>query len=305
MIIDCHAHATPWEYAELLERETGMKARAQGLWNETARLREMDKGGIDIQVIHFTPGPQFYQNPELSIRLARAVNDALAAICREHPDRFRAFAVVPLDRPQWALPELERAVNELGLSGVTIGSNVLGKTPDDPAFEEVFAGIDRLSLPVFIHPTERDDFPEAWQPFRLAHYIGWPADTAVSVGKMICSGMFDRFKKIKLLLSHLGGPIPSMLGRIDRSFRDGKAEKRPSAYLKTFYFDTAGPATAPGVECAAKLFGAEQLVFGTDLPWGQEGDYVERALESVGTADLPPEKKELIYHENARRFLGL
>jgi len=304
MIIDCHAHATPMEYAELLERETGLKSRSQGFWNESERLREMDKRGIDIQLLHFTPGPPFYQNPELSIRLARATNDALANICRKRPERFRAFAVVPLDRPQWAVPELERAV-ELGLRGVTIGSNVLGKTPDDPAFEEVLAKIDQLALPIFIHPTERDDFPPAWRHFRLDHYIGWPADTAVSVAKMICSGMFDRFKNIKLLLSHLGGPIPSMLGRIDRSFRDGKCDKRPSAYFKTFYFDTAGPATAPGVECAAKLFGADQLVFGTDLPWGQEGDYVERALESVEKADLAPEKKELIYHTNARRLLGL
>jgi predicted TIM-barrel fold metal-dependent hydrolase len=191
------------------------------------------------------------------------------------------------------------------LRGVTIGSNVLGKTPDAAEFAEVMGRIDQLALPIFIHPTERDDFPQAWQQFRLDHYIGWPADTAVSVGKMICSGMFDRFKNIKLLLSHLGGPIPSMLGRIDRSFRDGKAEKRPSAYLKTFFFDTAGPATAPGVECASKLFGVEQIVFGTDLPWGQEGDYVERALESVERADLPREKKELIYHANARRLLGL
>jgi aminocarboxymuconate-semialdehyde decarboxylase len=304
MIIDTHAHAIPPEAADALQR-AGIKAIQQGLWNEKARLEAMDRGRIDKQVLTYSSGKQFYARPEFTAACARAVNDGLASICRKNPDRFLAFCTLPLNRPDEAIPELDRAVNGLGLRGVSVPSNVGGETLDGNQFEKIFAKIDALGLPVFIHPVDRDDFPAAWQSYRLDHYIGWPVDSAVSVCKMICSGMLDRFTRITLMVSHMGGPIHTLLARIDRSNRDGTSEKRPAEYLKSFYYDTAGPSHSGAIVGAAHTVGAERILFGTDLPWGQEGDYLERALAGVEEAALSPAQKEMIYSGNAKKLLGL
>jgi aminocarboxymuconate-semialdehyde decarboxylase len=243
--------------------------------------------------------------PRHAIRFARAINDGLAAVCRQHADRFLGLCSIPLDQPDQAIPELERAVHELGLRGVSVPSNIRGRTLDEAPFQEVFARINAMKLPVFIHAVERDDFPEAWRLYRLDHYIGWPVDTAVSACKLICSGTLDRYPALTLVVSHLGGPIHTLMTRIDRSNRDGKAQKRPAEYLKSFYYDTAGPSHAGAVFGAIKTVGLQQIVFGTDLPWGQEGDYLERALASVEETGLTQDQKELIYSGNARRILGL
>jgi predicted TIM-barrel fold metal-dependent hydrolase len=304
MIIDCHAHAIPPEAADVLQ-SAGIKAVKQGLWNEKARLEAMDRGRIDKQVLTYSSGKQFYAKPELTAACARAVNDGLANICRKNSGRFLAFCTVPLNRPAEAIAELERAVNGLGLRGVSVPSNVGGQTLDGAEFRDIFAKIDALGLPVFLHPVDRDDFPAAWQFYRLDHYIGWPVDSAVSVCKMICSGMLDRFTRIKLMVSHMGGPIHTLLARIDRSNRDGASAKRPAEYLKSFYYDTAGPSHSGAIVGAAHTVGAERILFGTDLPWGQEGDYLERALAGVEEAALSPAQKEMIYSGNAKRLLKL
>jgi aminocarboxymuconate-semialdehyde decarboxylase len=305
MIIDCHTHAVPLELAKLLEEKTGVGTRGQGLWNEKERLDAMDRGKIDKQVLTYSSGKDFYVDADLTPACARVVNDGLASICRQHPDRFWAFGTVPLNRPDAAITELDRATRELGLRGVSVPSNVGGVTLDDSQFREVFARMNEMKLPVFIHPVDRDDFPQAWQFFRLDHYIGWPVDTAVSLCKMICSGMLDRCRDLTWIVSHLGGPIHGMMARIDRAHRDGRAEKRPAAYLKSFYYDTAGPSHAGAVVGAVHTVGADHILFGTDLPWGQEGDYVERAVACVEEAGLSPNEKELIYSGNAKRILKL
>ena len=305
MIIDCHTHAIPLEFAAILKKKAGIKTRSQGLWNERERLEAMDRGKIDRQLLTYSPSEDFYADPDQSTDFARTLNDGMASICQKRPDRFMAFGAVPMSRPQQAIPELERAIHELGLRGVSIPSNVGGRTLDGPEFQEVFAKINEMRLPVFIHPVDRDDFPKAWQSFRLDHYIGWPVDTAICLCKMICSGMLDRLKEITWLVSHMGGPIHTLMARIDRSNRDGCSEKRPVEYLKSFYYDTAGPAHAGAIMGAVYTVGADHILFGTDLPWGQEGDYLERAVAGVEESDLTQEQKDLIYSGNAKRILKL
>ncbi|HWP60788.1 MAG TPA: amidohydrolase family protein [Candidatus Acidoferrales bacterium] len=305
MIIDCHSHALPIELAKLLEEKAGIKPKRQGLWDEKERLEAMDRGKIDKQLLTYSAGKDFYANPDLTPACARAVNDGLAMICRKRPDRFLAFSTLPLNSPAEAIAELDRATQDLGLRGVSVPSNVRGVTLDDLQFHEIFARMNELKLAVFVHPVDRDDFPAAWRSFRLDHYIGWPVDTAISLCKMICSGMLDRFCDLTWVVSHLGGPIPAMMARIDRSYRDGRAQKRPATYLKSFYYDTAGPSHAGALVGAVHAVGVDRIVFGTDLPWGQEGDYVERALACVEEAGLSRDQKELIYSGNAKKILKL
>ncbi|HSE88874.1 MAG TPA: amidohydrolase family protein [Candidatus Binatia bacterium] len=302
MIIDCHAHAVPLEVANIFQ-QLELRSPRQGHWNEKERLDLMDRGNIDTQLLTYSAGMDFYAHPEQTIELSRAVNNGLAAICSKHPDRFLAFCTVPLNHPDQAIIEMQRAVHELDLRGVSLPSNVYGHTLEKAEFQDVFAKINELKLPVFVHPVDRDDFPQAWRYCRLDHYIGWPVDTAVSICKMICSGMLDRFKDLTLIVSHMGGPLHPLMARIDRSHRDGAALKRPADYLKSFYYDTAGPSHAGAIVGAVHTVGADHILFGTDLPWGQEGDYLERALAGVEETGLPQEQKELIYSGNAKTLL--
>jgi predicted TIM-barrel fold metal-dependent hydrolase len=304
MRIDCHAHAAPAEYTAAVEEKAAAKFRRQSLWNEKERLEAMDQANIDKQVLTF-PAQGLYARPAASVSLARVLNDGIAAICRKHPDRFIGFCTLPLQRGPEALTELERAVHELGLRGITVLSNVAGRTLDEPEFQETFAKIDEMKLPVFIHPAERNDFPAAWRSFELDHYIGWPVDTAFCMGKMICSGMLDRCQNITWLVSHMGGPIHTLLARIDRARHQSAAQKPPAEYLKSFYYDTAGPSHPGAVMGAVYTVGIDHILFGTDLPFGEDGDYVERALDCVEGADLSSAQKDMIYRGNAARIFQL
>ena len=154
-------------------------------------------------------------------------------------------------------------------------------------------------------PAERNDFPQAWRSFELDHYIGWPVDTAFCMGKMICSGMLDRCQNITWLVSHMGGPIHTLLARIDRARHQSSAKKSPAEYLKSFYYDTAGPSHPGAVMGAVYTVGIDHILFGTDLPFGEDGDYVEIALNCVEGADLSLEQKDLIYRGNASRIFKL
>ena len=151
MRIDCHAHAAPAEYTAALAENSGAKFRRQSLWNEKERLESMDQAQIDKQVLTF-PAQRLYARPEISVTLARVLNDGIAAICRKHPARFIGFCTLPLQRPDDAVQELQRAVHELDLRGVTVLSNINGRTLDEPEFQETFGRIDEMKLPVFIHP---------------------------------------------------------------------------------------------------------------------------------------------------------
>ena len=125
------------------------------------------------------------------------------------------------------------------------------------------------------------------------------------MGKMICSGMLDRCQNITWLVSHMGGPIHTLLARIDRARHQSSAKKSPAEYLKSFYYDTAGPSHPGAVMGAVYTVGIDHILFGTDLPFGEDGDYVEIALNCVEGADLSLEQKDLIYRGNASRIFKL
>jgi aminocarboxymuconate-semialdehyde decarboxylase len=270
------------------------------------RLKAMDKAGIDIQAISTAP-PQYYYwaEPELGRDVARTINDNIARIVHEHPDRFVGLCTVPMQAPEFAVAELERAVKELGFRGVEINSNVAGEELSAERFRPFFAKAAELDVVVFMHPN---GFTEGR---RLAdHYfiniIGNPLDSTVAVHHLIFGGVLEQYPRLKLVVAHGGGFLPAYAGRIDHAHKyrpDCRRciTKRPSTYLRKMYFDTI-TFTHHQLEYLVQQYGADHVLLGTDYPYDMA---LPNAVEFVETAALDRAEKAAILGGNAAKLLKL
>jgi len=270
------------------------------------RLADMDRQGIDIQAISPAP-PQYYYwaEPELGREAARLVNNRIAEIVAAHPTRFVGMGTVPLQAPSLAVAELERAVKELGLRGVEIGTNVAGTDLSDERFRPFFAKAQELDILIFMHPA---GFTHAQ---RLAdHYfinvIGNPLDTTVAVAHLIFGGVLDTYPKLKICLAHGGGYAAAYSGRFDHAHWARSDCRRlikhpPTSYLKKLHFDTI-VFTHHQLEYLTHLYGADHIILGTDYPYDMS---LPHAVNFVASADLSRADKAAILGGNAARLLKI
>jgi aminocarboxymuconate-semialdehyde decarboxylase len=300
-------------YATELTRQTNVKQmqdRAKPLSDISRRLKDMDKMGIDIQVVSPAP-PQFYYmaEPAFGAELARETNEGIAKIVSDHPDRFVGMCTVPLQNADLAVKELDYAVNTLGLRGVEINTNVNGKNLSDPSLglEKFFRRVQEHDITIFMHPN---GFSEAAR--MTNHYfnniIGNPMDTTVAVQNLIFDGVLERNPKLRIILAHSGGYISHYWARMDHGHaarpdtRTG-IKKRPSSYLaKNFYFDTISFDTDMLANSIRK-WGADHVVVGTDYPYDM-GYY--KPLEFVDKVKgLPVVDRDRIKGGNAQRLFKI
>jgi aminocarboxymuconate-semialdehyde decarboxylase len=319
MIIDFHAHITDRDYLEDLittlkltvEKTADGKSlyRRRGytvawardeMFDMDARLRDMDAKRIDMRVLSLST-PNVYPWPaDRRVDVARKINDAVARICRAHPDRFVGLASLPLPNVEASLRELDRAVRDLDMRGVVIGSNIDGMQLDNAVLEPIWAEVDKLRLPVFEHPMfpRQDDGLEG---FELPLRLGLVFDTTLSATRLIYSGVFERYPNFPYVMAHTGGALLMVLERLDNGFRlfpDCRRyiSKLPSEYAKKLYYDTT-TFGADALKFALQTVTAKQILFGTDDPFiGSDTSHVDRL--SLNDAD-----KAKIYHTNAAQLL--
>lgn len=308
MIIDAHAHFYPEGYLEELLRSpepytVGRDARdrtiltlhgvrivtmTREMTSVEERLRDMDRMGIDRQILSITI-PNVYVGPHTRRRdLARRANDGLADLVGRHPRRFAGLASVPLPDADAAITELERAVRELGMVGAVVGSNVQGRYLDDPAFMPFYERAQALAVPLLVHPMPPAT-PDATAAPGLAPLLGFVFDTSASVARMVLAGVLERCPRLVLILGHLGGTLPYLLQRLDNGYRAypelrEAIPRPPSHYLRRVFYDTVS-FSVPSLQCAVGAVGASQIVMGTDYPH-VIGD-VGAALDSVRSLGLP------------------
>jgi len=187
------------------------------------RIKEMDEAGIDMQVLsHANPGLQ-KMDAATAVPLARIANDRLATTVRAHPDRFAAFAAIPTPDPSAAADELERAVTQLGFKGALINGTTNGVFFDDKRFWPICERAAALDVPLYLHPTMPHqavidtyykDYAQDW-PMLLRAAWGFTVETATQGVRMVLSGVFDAYPKLKIILGHLGEGLPFLLWRID------------------------------------------------------------------------------------------
>ncbi len=309
--IDVHAHAFPPAFMEALRKNASrpLDIRTNWEWDESRFLSEMNRWGVALQVLSLPHVYEYYRAEDraLAAALCRTANDEFAAISARLPARFKMFAAMPLPDIDAACKELERTRPLGGFSGVTLSTNLHERTLDDPGFAAFFQHANRAGLVVFLHPLQRP-FPKQWYGYRLEHLIGLPVDTTFALARLALSGFFDRYPNIKIIAAHVGGTIPFLAPRIERAFREGISQHRPSHYFGQLFYDTSGPTHEAILACVAKMFGAEQIVFGTDYPFGlgQEGkQYVEHAVGVVQDSGLSGSALTKIFSANASKLLGL
>ena len=321
MRIDIHAHIVDRDYLEALTRLRGLAAertadgktllRRDGytvMWTRADmfdighRLGEMDRKGIDIRILSLSTPNVYYWGAQEQVAIARQVNDALARLVRAHSDRFVGLASLPLADPEAALAELERAIGELGMKGVIIGSNVDGMAMNDARMEPVWARINALRLPVFEHPM----FPkntEGLGEFELPLRVGLIFDTTLAATRMIYGGVFERYPDFPYIMGHTGGALLTILERLDNGYKlfpDCRKfiSRPPSEFAKALYYDTCA-FYAPALKMAIESVGTSQLLFGTDDP------FIDADTKHVERLALAPADQAAILGGNAARLFGL
>ncbi len=271
------------------------------------RFQAMEKGKIAMAaLIAHTASLGYRLDGERGERWCRLYNEGLHDLVQSHPSRFVALASVPLQDPRRAATVLEHAIRNLKFRGAYVGSNVNGKYYNTKEFDPFWSKAEELDVLVVMHPEDVAG-SERMEGYGLRLICGNPADSALCLGYMTYSGVFDRFLKLKFCVLHGGGFLPYHLGRFDQGFavrsgsRAAEASSPPSAYLKNLYFDTL-VYRVDTLDYLKRIAGADHLLVGTDYPYTL-GDWM--AVEKVEALGCPETEKEAILQGNARRLLKL
>lgn len=332
MIIDIFNHFMPQaifdRLGDLIPGHPVLAAfpRLRPLVDVEARLRLMDEFGEMQHVISLANPPlELIAGPDKTPELARLANDALAEVCRKHPERFPAFiASLPMNNVEASLAEADRAIKQLGARGVQMFTNVAGKPLSAPEYRPLFARMVQHDLPVWVHPmraaqfsdyaAEKESQNEIWFSF------GWPYETTACMTRLIYSGIFDVMPTLKIVSHHMGGMIPYFTGKIQLGFRqiffgspdknpvaiDARLKKPPVEYFKMLYADTALGEVAP-TRCGHAFFGTKRCLFASDAPFDceQGRGLLRRSIDAVEALEIPQAEKDAIFAGNARKLLRL
>ena len=279
MIVDGFAHVLPKSFAEALMQahptdELRKLAKHTYFGDMENRIRVLDKLGIDKQVITLARPSTWIGIPSEAIpMLTRLANDSVAAAAKTHPDRF--IAVGSLLKPtEDYLSEIDRCINDLGMAGIQIVTNVDGVTVDDPQFRAFFAKTDAGKIPIWLHPQLVPGWPEK---YILDKMFGWIYETTIALARFVFSGMMDEYPNLTIVSHHLGAMIPHFAGRIRHfyEFRDMfpgtdmvTLPMDPMDYFKRFYGDTATMLSGADhvLECGLSFFGPDLDNNGHRLP---------------------------------------
>ncbi len=292
--------------AEIMVKGNTFRKITDQAWDPQKRIIDMDKEGIDIQVLSPIPVTfSYWSNPEAGLELSISQNDFIASIVQDYPDRFIGLGTVPLQNISYAINEMDRAIHQLGLKGIEIGSNVNGLNLDDPTFIPFFEAANNWNVPIFVHPWAtigRERMPN----YNFMYMIGMPSETAIAAGSLIMSGLLDQFPNLKICFAHGGGSLPYLLPRLDKGWdvwpHIRKIEKPPSYYAKKLYYDSL-VYDSTNLQFMIDRLGVEQIIVGTDYPFllrEEPAGKVVDQLESISDEDA-----HLLRGQNALKFLGL
>ncbi len=334
MKIDIFPHIFPKGFYERMVSVSGRSAYMQKRIREIPvladldqRFRIMDRYQDYRQVLTLSSPPiEALGGPKETPELARLANDGMAELVTKHPDRFPGFvASLPMNNPEAALEEIDRAIMALGATGVQIFSNVNGRPLDEPDFAPIFEKMAQANLPIWIHPTRPPEFADYKSEKKSKHEIwwvfGWPYESSVAMTRILFAGYFDRWPNLRIIIHHMGGMVPHFAGRIgggldqlgsrtddeDLKVHLRRLKMRPYDYYKMFYGDTALFGAKHAMECGLAFFGADRVLFGTDMPFDPEKGtgFIRETIRCLEEMDLSDEDRKKIYEGNARKFLRL
>ncbi len=286
------------------------------------RLEQMEQAGIDYQILSLLdPGVQELADPGQAEDAARKYNEELAAVVQRQPTKFGAFAALATQNPNAAAEELRRAVKELKFHGALINGHTNGRYLDAPEYDCIFAAAQELDVPIYLHPTTpHPKVMEAWfEPYAKdgLHLASWgfAAETGTHALRLIYSGLFDRYPRLKMILGHMGEMLPFAMYRLDRYYLPGawyltpeqkrekmRLEHMPSEYLKrNFWITTSGNFSVPALQCSIATMGAERILFSVDYPM----DDNQTGTDFLRHAPITPVHRIAIAQGNAEKLFRL
>ena len=325
--IDVHAHWYPQAWLDALSRY----GPAEGVeWREVdgkgpqfkvgylstgpagpryvdldARIEAMDGQGVQMHALSLSQPMVYWAGRELAQRLACSFNDELARAHQLHPQRLIGLATLPMQFPELALREVERAAALPGVRGFYLATRVLERELSDPAFFQVYERIEAFGLPVFLHPVYVIGH-ERLEKHYLTNLLGNPFEAAIAAAHLIFGGVLDRFPKLVVVLPHAGGAFPWLAGRLHRGW-EKRADLQhiahgPQEYLRRFYYDTIGYSDTV-LEYLVKNAGADRVMMGSDFCFPIA--YEQPARNVTDNLLLTPEQHTAVLEGNARRLLGV
>jgi predicted TIM-barrel fold metal-dependent hydrolase len=338
MKIDVFCHIMPRPYADRLQSHAAspdaanLRMRSTGvpaMVDLDLRFRQMEEFGDDYRQVISLPAPAVEDigPPEVSREFARLGNEGLAELVRGHPDHFTGFvACLPMNDVDAAVDEIDYACGELGALGVQIYTHVKGHPMDEPRFEPVYRRMAELDRMIWVHPSRNStwaDYPtEQRSKYELWWVFGWEYDTAIFMGRLVFSGVLERYPNLKVLVHHGGSMVPHFAGRVGpgwdqlgaRTPPDQREDiehyplsRRPIEYFRQFFADTAMFGAQHAIRCTLDFFGADHVLFASDSPFDPEKGpgYIRATIANLEALDLSEDERRRIYEGNARRLLRL
>jgi predicted TIM-barrel fold metal-dependent hydrolase len=317
MVIDFEHHYIPAELGRRMgmdpTKKEGVRTRdafvhAQ-LFDMEAQIRDMDRGGIDLAVQTCILGW------DTTLENCRLLNECTAELQKEYPSRFVGLAHAPVLEGDGALREVERAVSELGLKGVTISSQVNGLPLDAKEFAPFYDLMSRLGAPIFVHPALSPKGYDLMQDYMLPVILTREFDLGLAVTRLIAGGVVEQYPDLQFVFAHFGGGLAGYKERISRSSYRFKLPSSFDDYFDRLYFDMAGFEGSPGaLRCALEAIRPERMVFATDYPQnfnnsdpkqGRSVDGVGEYIDDIRRLPLDERVKEGMLGGNAARLLKI
>jgi hypothetical protein len=270
------------------------------------RIAEMNRQGIDMQVLStLQPGLETSE-PTRAVPVARAVNDRVAEAIAAHPDRLAALAALPTADPKAAAEELARTDAELGFKGALIHGRSLDRFLDDEDFWPIFEAAEALALPIYLHPRppSRAIYDAYYSGFgdQIGFMLagpawGWHIETGLHAIRLILAGVFERFPALQVILGHMGEALPFMVSRLGEILGEAVEEY----FRRNFHLTISGFFTDPPLLCALEVVGPERVLFAVDHPFS-DGAVASQFLDR---APISEEDRAKIAYRNAELLLRL
>lgn len=280
---------------------------SENCWNPEVRLQECQQNGIGIQVLSTVPVMfNYWAKPEHTLYLCHYLNNHLASVVSQYPEKFIGLGTLPMQDPILAVKELEQCMKELKLSGVEIGTHVNGWNLDEEVFYSFYEKAEELQAVIFVHPWDmmgQKELPRYFLPW----LVSMPAETSRAICSLIFGGIFERFPNLKIIFAHGGGAFPMSIGRIEQGFFARpdlcqiKIKSSPKTYLKKIYVDSLchDPAV---LTYLIQLLGEDRIALGSDYPFPLGEANPGAMIENMG--ETAAKVKEQILSGTALELFG-
>ena len=316
-VVDVHAHLTPQRFQRAvlagpdwhgMTAADGELGNPKNRWLPDQRIADMDRLGIDVQVVSSTDCfYQYGQAAAVTARIAAEANEEIAELVADHPTRFMGLATVPMQDVGLAVKELRRAMGDLGLVGVMIDDHVNGATYDEEQFADFWATAEELGAFVLIHQYKPTTVVFRTERYFLLNTVGNLVDRTLTFGTLVHGGVMDRHPGLTVCLCHGGGYVPYAIDRMDMGWKmfpeaRGGAAEPPSTYVRRFYYDSV-TYTDRNLRFLLDVVGSDRVVLGTDWPAPMMVEDAVHRIETVeGLADA--EREDILFRTAAGIFEG-